>query len=130
MREEILGVLVAGIGALLQEFVHWWNLRYQLSNKRYSKIWRSPSYWIMVIGMIVVSGIFTFIWYYGDGITHQLKEYMLTGVSFPLILKHLAAAAVAAAKPSVQLGDDDGSIFTDYLLIRSPESLTKAGHNE
>lgn len=113
-------IVIAGFGALSQEFLHWYNLRTQLSSTRYIKTLRSPGYWVMVAGMLLVSGVFTWTWYHGDGVTHLPREYLLTGAAFPLILKK--AAAALAAKSKVQLGDDDGSILTDYLLIRSPKA--------
>lgn len=129
MTPEDAGVMViAGFGAAAQEFVHWYNLRTQLSSSRYRKTLRSPSYWVMVVGMILVSGVFTWAWYRGDGINHLYREYLLTGAAFPLILKK-AAAALAANTP-VKLGDDDSSTLTDYLLVRSPDATTKEARND
>ena len=126
--EDVEVMVIAGFGAVAQEFLHWYNLRTQLSSSRYSKTLRSPRYWVMVAGMVLVSGVFTWAWYHGDGATHLYREYLLTGAAFPLILKK--AAAALAANTTVQLGDDDGSILPDYLLIRSPSASTKEEHND
>lgn len=120
-------ILIAGVGAVAQEFLHWYNLRTQLSNRRYSKVLRSPLYWAMVAGMTLLSGVFAWVWYQGDGVTHLPREYFLTGAAFPLILKK--AAEAAAANTAVKLGEGDGSTLNDYLLIRPTDTLTKeAGH--
>lgn len=119
---------VAGLGAAALELVHWYNLRTQLPSSNYRKRLRSLGYWVIVVGMIVVSGVSTWAWYRGDGITHLYREYLLTGAAFPLILKKVASAL--AAKTSVELGDDDGSLLTDYLLIRSPADSKKEARND
>ena len=123
--EDAQVILIAGFGALTQEVLHWYNLRMQLSNKSYRKTLRSTAYWVAVFAMAVFSGVFTWTWYYGE--IRSPGEYLLTGVAFPLIVKKVAAAL--AANTTVQLGDNDGSFLTNYLLIHSPNVATKEAHD-
>jgi hypothetical protein len=118
MPQDMKVILIASFGSLTQEFLHWYNLRTQLSMKHYKIILHSSLYWTFVVGFILISGIFTWAWYQGDGINHLLREYLLTGAAFPLILKKAISALNASTE--VKLGIDKGSIMRDYFQINTP----------
>jgi hypothetical protein len=115
MSNDIKIILIASFGALAQEFLHWYNLRTQLSINRYKKVLSSPSYWLMVIGLTVISGVFTWTWFHGDGKEHLLRDYLLIGAAFPLILKKAVAAFGANKAPKM---GEKTTVLKDYFQIQ------------
>ena len=96
-------MLIAAFGALVQEFLYWWDLRKGLSAKKYKSTLQSKLYWALIVGMIFVSAIGTYILCYEDGI-QSMQIPLILGASFPALFKKAVSAT-----SSHDFGDDDGS---------------------
>lgn len=79
--------LVGTLGGALGEVLKWWQLRESTNFPEYSK---KPVYWIVTALMALAGGVLA--WLYGIDTTKLLLALNI-GISAPLILKGLAAAA-------------------------------------
>ncbi len=80
---------VATFGASVQEVVHWYNLRAVLHHKKYQRLLRSKSYWILTLTMALVSGVGSWLMY-GEEMTSTHGQFIL-GAAFPLLFKKAAS---------------------------------------
>jgi hypothetical protein len=101
MNAHISFMLIAAFGALIQEAIHWFDLRKKLEEEEQKKILNSKHYWIITVIMIIVSGVGTWILFFPFG-TKLPTDTILTdiipiriqlvlGAAFPLIFKKLVA---------------------------------------
>lgn len=102
--------LVASLGAGIQELAYWYEIKEKISAEKYQSLIRSPSYWLVVILMILASGIGTAIWYVEQ--PQVLRTYLLTGAAFPLVLKKAIAVTLLGEK--TKLGPE--KISRSYFL--------------
>ena len=89
----------AATGATLQEAIWWYNLRLQLSNTKYRRLFRSPSYWLVTAAFIALTGVAALFWY-SDQPNVPGKEVILLGAAMPLLLKQ----GIKTGKPEQHLG--------------------------
>ena len=99
---------VAGIGlagGVVAELLHWWNLREAKQLPDYAK---SPTYWIITLGMILAGGFITWIYF---GQRAEAIVALHVGISTPLILQKLVISIpetggsrniIATPQPSVR----------------------------
>lgn len=113
MKEIVVTVLVASFGALIQELISWYNIRNTLSTEEHQKLMHDAGYWVITALMVVAAGIGTWAWFNGE--KHPVREYLLTGAAFPLLLKK-GAAAVAGAEQT-KLGPEKRSLLRRYFQI-------------
>ena len=83
-------VLVAALGASLQELIYWYDLRRKMGDEG-GKLAKLPSYWLITALMIVGSAFGTAVWYVDSG-TQSPRTYLLVGAAFPLLLKKAVSA--------------------------------------
>lgn len=91
MDNALYVILVACFGSLVQEILHWYNLRKKLEVEEFEKLLNSKGYWIITILFILISGPVTFIILSEEfnlgALT--LKVPFITGIGLPMILKKL-----------------------------------------
>lgn len=107
MEQSIL--LIAGFGAFVQEFFHWYDLRKKLHLKEYQKLLKSKSYWIIVILTIIISALGVYI-LYKEKIADSPDLQMILGAAFPLLFKKLVSGVSTTEQ---QLGDT--KTFKNYF---------------
>jgi hypothetical protein len=113
---QLASIVTATTGALAVECLHWYSLREKLAASRYRKLFRSPEYWIVTVGMIVISGIASWIWL--PNATHVPREYFLTGAAFPLLLKKtISAVGNEPLKLGAATPEDQRAPIGDYFRI-------------
>ena len=98
-------IFVGSFGAFLQELLHWYGLRFKLSSEEYDNLLKSVRYWIIISLMVISAGILTYIWFADSSNHRSLREFILFGFSFPLILKK-AGEAVALQHTEEKLGEE------------------------
>lgn len=117
---ELKFLLAAFLGVILQEVLHWYDLRLKLHLKKYQQTLKSPSYWVITIIMIACStgGVYFFLEANID--RYVARDFMVYGFAFPIIIKK-AAAAVSQGPGEPTLGDEEGErkkgMFKEYLGI-------------
>ena len=112
-------ILVAAFGASLQELVTWYNLRNTLSSDEHRELLHSAAYWAITVLMILASGIGTWIWYNGE--KHPLRECLLAGAAFPLLVKKGVSAVIGGGETKLgRLAEGD-----DSSPARAKLALTK-----
>jgi hypothetical protein len=108
------------LGSLLQELLHWYRLRFELSDEKYRRVLSSARYWIITGLMIVGSGVCTAIWF-GDVKFDKVgsKDLLIFGAAFPLIFKKVVEVVESKEDAKTRLGANDiSSIFKTYILMR------------
>jgi uncharacterized membrane-anchored protein len=93
--------LAALLGGILQELVHWYERRGDLSTKEASRLLRSKGYWIVTSLMILGSAFGTIAWLEKE--VAYNRTYLLMGAAFPLLLKK--AVSAFASNTSTKLGE-------------------------
>ncbi len=85
-------VFLAGCGGgVLNELLHWWNLRKKPEFPRYV---RSAKYWILTLLMALVGGFIVWL-YFGQQVEGVLAVHV--GLLAPLILQKMASSVPEAA---------------------------------
>lgn len=105
MSAELIYGLVGAFGAMIQEVFHLYERREKLDF-----IKKSLGYWSITTMMILVSGVGTSIWFYGQ--TPTLQTCLVMGAGFPLIFKK--AVGVITIDKRTHLGDED--LIQNYFL--------------
>jgi len=111
---EITLILSGCFGALFQEFLYWYKLRTKLENKKYQMLLRSKAYWLLAISMIILSGIGSWLWFYGTE-EKLVRSYMIAGACFPMLLK--VATELLLSKVDMDLGVLESNPVKDYFGI-------------
>jgi len=63
MKSTVAQIAVAMLGAALQEFVYWYDMRSKLDAAKYQRMMHSKVYWFITVGMMWLSGFGTWAWY-------------------------------------------------------------------
>lgn len=118
-KQDVFFLLVGTFGAFIQELVHWYSLRNNLSCPKYKRLLNSSTYWMITVAMIVSSGLGAWLWYYDQ--PHSPRDYLLAGAAFPLILKKAVVAWTSGQKEVLGVEEKESavSIFKDYFGVRS-----------
>lgn len=103
-------LLVAFFGALTQEVAHWYELRSKFSEKRTKALFSSYEYWLITLGMMIISPIGCWLLFADQEISKQLQ--FIVGAAFPLIFKK--AVTAISSKDQITLGDSN---VRDYFLL-------------
>jgi hypothetical protein len=103
----------AFVGAIVYELINWYDKRATLEQKKYRRIYRSPSYIVVTLAMAIGAAICANIWY--DGEVAKLRDYTLFGAAFPILFKKLAVSLALRGR------DDMGA--------EEPESLRQKLHD-
>ncbi len=82
-------------GGIIIEFFKWWQLRESASWPAYV---RSPAYWALTVGMIVIGGFLAVL--YGTG-QKQAILVLNIGVSAPAVIRALASNVPEASRRGV-----------------------------
>lgn len=105
-------LLAAGLGALMQELAHWYELRKKFSTKRVQSLFRSKEYWLITFLMIFLTPICCWI-LFGQGDSSPPMQF-ISGAAFPLFFKKLVSSF--ASKDQIPLGP---SSISDYFQLYS-----------
>ncbi|HYG47863.1 MAG TPA: hypothetical protein VD846_07955 [Allosphingosinicella sp.] len=90
-NQLLLLAATAGLGAVLQEFLYWYNLRHRLDEAEYRKLIRSPGYWMVVALWIIIAAVLAMLYF--EGRLEATKwDALLFGVGLPLFIKQLGKA--------------------------------------
>jgi hypothetical protein len=109
-------------GIVLQEAVHWYDLRERLHEPDVRQTLRSPAYWVIVsvmalITLIGVAGLFR-------TPLRPTWEYVLLGAAFPALAKRwITTFGNAAHAPSLGASDPRvgfGTVWRRYFGIGQP----------
>jgi ABC-type Fe3+-siderophore transport system permease subunit len=119
-------ILIASFGAAMLELIFWHELRNRLDNRRYRKLLRSTSYWLIVGAFIIGSGVATWIWYGAEQsgqMSREPREYFLVGAAFPLLLKRAVSAIDSSGKPTLgdskrEIGTNQRPVWRDYFQLK------------
>ena len=98
MTPDIQFLLVACFGALCIELVSWFDQRKNIGESE-KKIISSGFYWFITIGMIVVSGIGTYIVFFEADAHIKLKIPFILGAAFPTIFKKIVQISQEKSLP-------------------------------
>jgi hypothetical protein len=91
--------LIALFGAVVFEAVHWYELRERLSEEKVRQALRSTGYWVITVGMILLSATGAVLF----GGELGKAQLAVAGAAFPALF----TKAVSAFKPeTIQLGGD------------------------
>lgn len=118
MPHDLKIILAASFGALAQEFLHLYDLRASMrttgDKRKFKGMLSSAEYWMLAVGNILIGGVFTWIWFYGEQ-AMKLRDYLIMGIAFPLIIKKIFKSF--ASDGSAKLGREDTRSFTlnDYF---------------
>lgn len=105
-------LLISGLGALVQELAHWYELRTKFTTKRVQSLFRSKQYWLISGAMVIASPFCCWILFGHNDLSNSLQ--FLSGAGFPLFFKKLVSAC--AKKDQITLG---ASSFADYFFLYS-----------
>lgn len=100
-------LLVVALGAALHEIIHWYGLRQKLHLKKNQKILRSPLYWCITAGMILVTPIAVILWFSETLDVLPYRDLLIFGAAFPALFKSVADKV--ASSGSVKLGQTERS---------------------
>jgi glucan phosphoethanolaminetransferase (alkaline phosphatase superfamily) len=94
-------ILVSSFGVVVQEIIHWFDVRKKLDEEEQQKVLKSKYYWFITILAIIVFGIGTWIVFFpfekkpsnSQALTDiiSLRIVFLLGAAFPVIFKKLVA---------------------------------------
>jgi hypothetical protein len=112
MTVAVDAVLPAFLGAVLQELLYWWQLRYSLDDAKLQALLRSRQYWIIVGLMVAGSTLGTVYWFWSEKVGP--KDYLLVGAAFPMLFKSAVSTTVDSRK---RLGQPN-STFLSYFTMR------------
>lgn len=96
-------LVFAGLGALLQELLHWYGLRHQLRSAAYSKLLRSGIYWLITIAVIAVTPVAVVVWFSDRAELLSPGDFLILGAAFPTLFKTVVARVGESGEP--KLGD-------------------------
>ena len=99
-------LVFAGIGALLQELLHWYGLRHQLREAAYSSLLRSKAYWFITIAVILVTPIAVVVWFSERTEALSPGDFLILGAAFPTLFKTVVARIGESG--DTKLGHVDG----------------------
>jgi hypothetical protein len=105
MREQIIHVAAALLGASFQEITHWYELRGVLDHQKYQKLLGSSAYWLFTVLMIGAATIGTLLWLVDDPAA-KVRDYFVYAAGLPLMLKKVMASA-RANRSEMVLGSGD-----------------------
>ena len=105
---SLAGFAYAGLGASLQEIVHWYSLRGRLPAYDFGEELRSVLYWVITLLMLAGASAGTVVWYLDTSPSPPARDYLLMGAAFPTLFKKLVQAFLAQQKP--QQGGTLGSM--------------------
>src|SRR5258708_6791823 len=115
----LVSSLIAAFGAFLQEWLHWYDLRNHISDRRYKKLFASQGYWLLTGGTILSAGLVCWIWFFGDFTHLPPRHFLLFGFTFPMIIQK-AVRRVESATSHRDLrspeDQDKASLLRDYFL--------------
>jgi uncharacterized membrane-anchored protein len=86
-------IAASGVGILVQEVVQWYSLRSVLSKREHQQTLRDPTYWIVVIAMLVVGTAATYFWMADELDRYKIRDALILGISFPAIVRKTLSAA-------------------------------------
>jgi len=115
VQVDPFAVGTACFGGCLQELVHWYDAKTQLSSAKYDKLLRSARYWIVCGLMIIASGIGTWVWYYPESQT--LRTYLLCGAAFPIVFKKLVSVFISRERKLGVRTDSESAPLRDYFSV-------------
>ena len=97
----IQSILLTVLGGLLQEVLHWLQLRAKLDHEEFMKAAKSIWTWVLALFvLVVINPILVTVWF--DHVVEP-KQYLLFGAAVPLVLKSGLGASVAT-HAAVHLG--------------------------
>ena len=98
--------LLGSIGGLTAEFMHWYSLRHQNRLPVYLK---SPFYWMITIGMVLVGGLVAWLRYGASGTSFDV---FVTGLTAPILLQKIINQA-----PRQKTGakGDSGNLYEFFV---------------
>ncbi|HZG53222.1 MAG TPA: hypothetical protein VEZ40_13915 [Pyrinomonadaceae bacterium] len=117
-------ILIASFGAAMLELMYWHELRNHLENRRYRRTLRSAAYWLIVGGVIIGSGLTTWIWYGMEDsgqMSRAPREYFLVGAAVSLLAKRIVKVFDSSGKPTLGGKDreaNDRPVWKDYFQFR------------
>lgn len=91
-------------GAILQELLHWYGLRNNLSEKNYSQLLTSISYWVITGLVIIITPVAVVIWFSGKVDVLSPGDFLILGAAFPTLFKSIVARV--SEQGEVRLGAD------------------------
>lgn len=98
------GILFCVLGGILQEVLHWLQLRSRLTAEEFGKAARSRWTWVLSFFIIAVAlPVLAAVWFDKPGVVPTPKDYVLFGAGVPLLLKSGAGASMASGS-LVKLG--------------------------
>jgi hypothetical protein len=83
--------MAALTGGVLQEVLHWYELRGRLNLPKYHRLLSSPSYWIITALTVILCTAGTMFWFEGDSVAS--RDYLVTAAAFGALFKKGVAAA-------------------------------------
>lgn len=82
--------LFAALGFAMQELVHWYSFKEKLVEATYQDLFRSRTFWAIIVGMFFATGIGSWAWF-SVGNPPTAREAITFGAAFPLLVKKLSS---------------------------------------
>ena len=107
MGDGVLIFLSASTGAAMQELLYWYEIYKSLDFAKYQSLIRSRPYWMIVAGLVLITGIVALFWFGDEGHASNKRDVFVFGISLPLIVKQL----MRARPEQIKLGGKGVSYF-------------------
>ncbi|KAA3658015.1 MAG: hypothetical protein DWQ04_26395 [Chloroflexi bacterium] len=99
-------------GAAALELLKLYDYRGKLTKKKYNKLMKSFSFWVVVLGMLVASGFIAWAFHAGSQ-DLRIWNVVMTGMAARSIVREAVSAQVVNA--STKLGDQDSITAKDIF---------------
>ena len=108
-------LFLGACGAAAFELLKIWDYRGKLKPQKFERLIRSPMFWSILLGMLVASGFFAWVFNVNAGYVgnEAIKPVVLTGIAARTILREVTAAGMTYK--SEALGDDDSISARDIF---------------
>ena len=100
-------------GAFSMEIMKMYQLRSKLTLKKYQKMFKSISFWIVTIGMIIASGFFAWV-INATSLSPTILQIVISGIGANSIIRNISANAILK-KDGIELGRDDDFNIKDIF---------------
>jgi hypothetical protein len=100
-------------GALILELFRLYEYIGKLNSTRFTNMVRSAMFWCVAVGMLVGSGIVTWLLFYGEITVSKPILVLVVGGSARSIFRQAVAARIAGA--DIKLGKADGKLQDIFL---------------